>query len=84
MPLDLVTHTQTLIDSLWEIDTATEQASWIQTSQTHRYNNSNNNHIRARRGTQYQIEYVVARLNLNPELKRTQPNARAVRSKRYV
>lgn len=31
MPLELVTHTQTLIDSLWEINMATEQASWIQT-----------------------------------------------------
>ncbi len=33
MPLELVTHTQTLIDSLWEINMATERASWIQTKQ---------------------------------------------------
>lgn len=33
MPLELVTHTQTLIDSLWEINMATEQGSWIQIKQ---------------------------------------------------
>lgn len=36
MPLGLVTHTQTLIDSLWEINMATEsQLNPDETSQAH-------------------------------------------------
>lgn len=68
MPLELVTHTQTLIDSLWEINMATERASWIQTKQApaHRYNNGNNSHNRSSGGTRYHIECAVVGLNLNP------------------
>lgn len=38
MPLELVTHTQTFIDSLWEINMATEPASWIQIQQVRHTN----------------------------------------------
>lgn len=33
MLLELVTHTQTIIDPLWEINIAAEQGSWIQMRQ---------------------------------------------------
>lgn len=64
MPLKPVTRTQTLIDSLWEINAATEQSSWTQKKQTRQINNKNNGDRSGSRScAQYHIERVLARMN---------------------